>query len=59
MLFEKLPSFSTRPLTSTHFSVIAAWDDWELSVRWPVTGQPILFGKDQKDESFNCAEYFD
>lgn len=36
-----------------------AWDDPTLDVRWPLTGQPILSGKDQKAQAFGNADCFD
>jgi len=36
-----------------------AWNDPELNIQWPVSGQPTLSGKDQQGRAFGNAEYFD
>jgi dTDP-4-dehydrorhamnose 3,5-epimerase len=34
------------------------WDDSSLAIRWPLTGDPILSGKDRAARSFKDADYF-
>lgn len=34
------------------------WNDPELAIAWPLSGSPILSGKDQAGKSFQAAEVF-
>ncbi|MDY0189364.1 MAG: dTDP-4-dehydrorhamnose 3,5-epimerase [Desulfuromonas sp.] len=34
------------------------WNDVNLAVRWPLSGEPILSEKDRGASNFNCAESF-
>ena len=35
------------------------WNDTALGIDWPITGEPILSGKDQSGEVFADAEVFE
>ena len=35
------------------------WNDPDLSIEWPLQGEPILAKKDAEGKAFKAAEYFD
>ncbi len=35
------------------------WNDNDIGIQWPISGTPLLSGKDAKASTFRDAEYFD
>ncbi len=51
--------YKTTDYYAPEYERCIAWNDPELSVEWPLVGEPILSGKDLQGKPFCQADYFD
>ena len=50
--------YKTTDYYAPAFERMIVWNDPNLAIHWPVTGEPILSAKDSKGPSFQQAELF-
>ena len=50
--------YKTTDYWAPEFERSILWNDPEIGIKWPITGEPILSGKDQAGQPLKSAEVF-